>query len=399
MTNAKTLIDTLQGGLLDDRYSDITVVNRDPATGIKRSTDSGSLSVIFRAFDSQSQRPVALKFFDPDIQGFRHRYRMTLFEREVQILKRLQNRIRCLQLVQDLAEVSISVAEEERSITVPCGYFVLEWLDEDIVDYFLNQNNYDGLVKLLLFRQIVLGVFALHRENIAHRDIKYDNLMRTFRGNRKVVLSIDLGTAIDLTSDSVGTSEDYEHPVGARLFAPIEAFFGLTSDRQAALGADLYALGCLLHDLFNYDFFTTRLFQDPGFLNCLSACQAGMAPLLVHNPDVASRRKKWNSIIQLTRNQVALPTINSDLTTVPNAARDQLNRLLHKLTDMHYQQREYDLDKILRMIDSAVKCLESKLLETRRQKLRTERKKLRDAKHKRKMERLSAFVVGTKNGG
>ena len=399
MTNAKTLIDTLQGSLLDGRYSDITVVNRDPATGIRRETDLGSLSVVFRAYDSQSQRPVALKFFDPDIQGFGNRYRMTLFEREVQILMRVQNKVRCLQLLQGLSEVSISIETEERSITVPCGYFVLEWLDEDVVDYFLNQNSYDSLVKLLLFRNIVLGVFALHRENIAHRDIKYDNLMRTFRKNREVVLSIDLGTAIDLTSDPVGTAEDYERPVGAKLFAPIEASFGLTSDRQAALGTDIYALGCLLHDLFNSDLFTVRLYQDPGFLNCLSACQAGMAPLLAHNHDMATRRKKWNSIMQLTRNQVTLPKINSNHTTVPNAARDQLNRLLHTLSDVHYKQREYDLNKILRMIDSAVRCLENSRLDRLRQKFRTKKKELRDAKHKRKNERLSANMFPIKNGG
>lgn len=399
MTNAKTLIETLQDSLLDGRYSDITVVNRDPGTGKRRKADFGSLSVVFRAYDSQSQRPVALKFFDPDNQGFGSRYRMILFEREVQILKRLKNKVRYLQLLQGLSEVSISVQSGEHSITVPCGYFVLEWLDEDVVDYFLNQNSYDSLVKLLLFRNIVLGVFALHRENIAHRDIKYDNLMRTFRKNREVVLSIDLGTAIDLASDSVGTSEDYEHPVGAMLYAPIEASFGLASDRQMALGADLYALGCLLHDLFNSDFFTLRLLDDPGFLSCFSACKVGMAPLLAHNYDMATRRKKWNSIMQLTRNQVTLPTINSNHTTVPNAARDQLNRLLHTLTDVHYERREYDLNKILRMIDSAIRCLENRRLDRLRQKLRTERKELRYAKRKQKIERLSATIFPLTNGG
>ena len=275
--NARILIETLhREPSLDRRYVNIRVINRDPRTGDRKRHHQGALSVVFHAIDSQTGRPVALKFFDPDFQGFSARYRMDLFDRECKLLERLENKPRCLQLVQPLSELRLPVpgASRGRSMTIDCGYCVLEWLDGDITEYFLRQNEHDALVKLALFRQTVLGVFALHREDIAHRDIKHDNLRRTRRMNREMVIPIDLGTAVDLLSDPIGEFRDYDDPVGAPAFSPIEAHGGLSSIRTLAAYTDIYALGCLLHDLFNVDLYAVRLAKDPGFNNCYMACRA-----------------------------------------------------------------------------------------------------------------------------
>ena len=219
--NARILIETLhREPSLDGRYANIRVINRDPGTGDKKTEHQGALSIVFHAVDSRTGRPVALKFFDPDFHGFRARYRMDLFVRECKLLERLVNKPRCPQLVQPLSELRVSDpdASSGRSATIDCGYCVLEWLDGDIIEYFLRQDEYDALVKLALFRQIVLGVFALHQEGIAHRDIKHDNLRRTHRMDREVVVPIDLGAAVDLLSDPVGDFRDYADPVGAPAF-------------------------------------------------------------------------------------------------------------------------------------------------------------------------------------
>ena len=106
--NTRILIETLRRGPpLDGRYANIRVINRDPRTG-DRQGHQGALSVVFHATDSQTGRPVALKFFDPDFQGFGARYRMDLFYRECKLLERLMNKPRCLQLVQPLTELRLS---------------------------------------------------------------------------------------------------------------------------------------------------------------------------------------------------------------------------------------------------------------------------------------------------
>ena len=162
LENTRTLIRALQDATLDKRYSNIQVVNRDPSSGRSRAGDHGSFSVIFRAFDSTTHQHVAVKFFDPSQQGFGTYYRMMLFSREVDILQRLRGKLRCLQLIQPLFEMVISVDDSEGNVVkVTCGYFVMEWLDGSIDAYFMNHQAYDALVKLALFRSMVLGVFAL----------------------------------------------------------------------------------------------------------------------------------------------------------------------------------------------------------------------------------------------
>ena len=398
--NARTLIETLhREPSLDGRYANIRVVNRDPRTGDRRG-HQGALSVVFHAIDSRTGGPVALKFFDPDFHGFGARYRMDLFARECKLLERLVNKPRCLQLVQPLSELRLSVpgASPGRSTTIDCGYCVLEWLHGDITEYFLRQDEHDALVKLALLRQAVLGVFALHREGIAHRDIKHDNLRRTRRMDREVVVPIDLGTAVDLSSDPIGGVRDYADPVGALAFSPLEAHSGLGSIRTLAAYTDIYALGCLLHDLFNVDLYAARLVKDPGFNNCYVACRVHMDAVRSRIADPEDLVREWHDILVRTKNQITLPPIDSAATTVPPAVRDQLNGLLHRLTDADYRSREHRPERIVRTIDATARALENRHTIARRQAERAEKKRRREHRARRQQERLDFHLKKKQEG-
>ena len=400
--NARILIETLhREPSLDGRYTNIRVVNRDPGTGDWLGHQhQGAFSVVFRAVDSRTGRLVALKFFDPDFHGFRARYRMDLFVRECKLLERLVNKPRCLQLVQPLSELRVSDpdASSGRSATIYCGYCVLEWLDGDITEYFLRQDEHDALIKLALFRQIVLGVFALRQEGIAHRDVKHDNLRRTHRMEREMVVPIDLGTAVDLLSDPVGGFRDYADPVGAPAFSPLEAHAGLGSIRTLATCTDVYALGCLLHDLFNVDLYMARLVKDPGFTNCYAACRVHMDAVRSRTANPDDLVREWNDIMARTKGQITLPPIDSAATTVPPAVRDQLNALLHRLTDADYRSREHRRERIVRVIDAAVKALENRFTTKRRQAVRAERKRRREQRARRRQERLDFHLKKKQEG-
>ena len=392
-SNTQTLIAELHNGSLDARYTGISVVNRNALTG-SRGGLPGSLSVVFRAKDVSTGHDVAIKFFDPDLQGMAPevQYRRALFQREAEILRELLGNPRCLQLVQGLSEVQINAQDAAgRNITLTCSYFVLEWLNGDIRHYFQRQNEFDGLTKLLIFRQAVLGVFALHSQDIAHRDLKDDNIMRVTRQVREFVIPIDLGTAIKIDSNPVGTPVDYAQPVGANGYSPLEAMLGLASYRELAKSSDIYALGCLLHDLFNLDLFIVRLIQDPGFLACKTSCWTHMIKFQQGNSKRNQLLKEWAKIVNLTRNQVTLPSIDSDSSTVPASARDQLNVLLQRLTDVSYLHREHKLEKILRMIDSATRSIQNELLDKKRILLRRKLKVQREQTLKRKLERLEQY--------
>ena len=396
--NTTKLIDTLRGGLAG-RFSNIEVVNRNPVTGA-REGHQGVLSVVFRAYDQASRQDVALKFFDPDFGGLGLPYRMQLFEREARLLERFQGKRGLLQLSHPLSEMEISATEGGQSVTLTCVYFAMEWLDGDIEEYFARQDTYDALLKLALFRRIVLGVFRLHRERIVHRDIKYDNIRDVeTRDRERFIVPIDLGTAIDLDSEPDGQPSDYSLPVGARAFAPLEAWVGLSSFRGLATAADVYALGCLLHDLFNLDYYFVRLLEDPGFRNCRATCEARLSQLHLDKLPGQDALREYHQVLRLTKHQVLLPSIYSDDTTVPSAAREQLNRLLLRLTDVDYAEREYDVNRILRMLDSAIRNLSHALMEEHKRRVRIQRRLLRERKVQEKQARLDLYLAEQDSGG
>ena len=162
--NAQTLIKSLQGKVLDCRYSNIKVMNRDPDTGEPKS-QMGSLSVVFSADDSVMQQKVIIKFFDPDLLHIDRDYRHPAFIREVTLLQSLRGKERFLQLVsKGLAYVPISISSTEgQSITMHCEYFVTEFAEHDVNGFFFG-SKFESRDRLVLFRKVVLSVFALHHQ-------------------------------------------------------------------------------------------------------------------------------------------------------------------------------------------------------------------------------------------
>ena len=170
---------------------------------------------------------VAIKFFDPDYQGARLPYRLDLFEREFSLLQSLSGGNRMQSVKEQLTELPLSlVVPGGHRVTIVFRYFVTEWLEGEIENYFFNNTNYSDEEKLEVYRECCLAVFALHRLEIAHRDVKPDNFRSTVRNGHPMAIAIDLGTAVAHASTSLGSANDYRMPIGARAYAPLETFSG-----------------------------------------------------------------------------------------------------------------------------------------------------------------------------
>ena len=336
----------------------------------------GALSILFQAHDNDTGNKVAIKFFDPDKQlGFSARYRMDLFEREAGLLDQLQGKARCLQLVQPFRELEIDVSDTAtgRTVKLVCGYLVTEWLVGDITHYFLDQHRYEALPKLLVFRHTVLALSALHRANIAHRDLKQDNLRQRGTLVTDPIIAIDLGTALNLLSPRLGTPSDYSEAVGAGAFSPIEAHCGLSGVRSMATETDFYALGCILHDLFNVDLFAVRLYQDQGFKDCLGACETHMKTVGIKNPCEATLMNEWNKIISRTKRQVSIPDFISPNSSCPPGLAGLLSTLHSALVRVDYRDRISDPTRVITLVDSAIRILGNERAASRRTRVRKQR--------------------------
>jgi serine/threonine protein kinase len=387
-TNRDILVAQLEAlPLLAGRYEHQRCVNYDAQTGQKR----GCFSLVFSAHDTLLHRKVAIKFFDVHVDVLQDPYRIQGFEREPEILKTILGRERCLQLVADLDQYQLHMRLEDGTLvgTLPCKYFVVEWIDDEIDDFFDRQDQFSGEEKLRLFNEIVLGVEALHRYEIHHRDLKPDNLRAYLSAMKRIIVAIDLGTAARLSSKAL--APDYNHPVGAPHYAAPETFCGLSGNRELGPATDAYALGCMLFELFNKDLFVHVVRRAANYNQILAAMCMDLNRI-----GKKLRLDAWKR--NMKRVGKAIPAISIDMpgNSVSPAIRDLLAETVMSLTQFDFQLRERGLARIRHRIWTAIHILQHEAEQHQRQIGREQRKQMRLEKLRSKEQRLAARQASTR---
>lgn len=349
----------------------------------------GAMSFVFSGDDTHQKAQVAVKFLDPEYLGKKISKRaLELFEREAEILKTLEGKERCLQLVCGHDDFSWPAGKnaDGSDIVLNTGFFAVEWLDHEVDDYFLNQDTHDAGDKLRIFRDILLASEAIHRHLVCHRDLKIDNIRIRQGKDKKTVVIIDFGLAIK--TDSKSALPFYPNPMGASAFSPPEAFAGFEGERDLAFHSDSYALGCLLFHLFNKtDIRYARDLHTPFI-----TIRGVIASQLLSLPGRQQREAMWALKMREFKGQIDAPKIDWDGHSVPQSAKEMIGRAYKALIRFDYRHRETDLSVVRDMIDSAIKAYAH---EGKRKAVEKRKKAQRDARiqsAKNKEERLKTYL-------
>lgn len=385
--NSLLLINALEGQAeIDGRYSNLKCVNINSLTGEQR----GCFSLVFRAFDKVDQRLVALKFFDLDAANFFAQYRYNAFEREHTILQCLLGTRRCLQVASSFSTYTLHMQfPNGQPFEMPCPYFAVEWLDEDVDMYFQQQDTFDTMEKLQLYHDIVLAIEALHSKEVYHRDLKMDNLRATYDRLVRLIVAIDLGTAARLDSSNLQT--DYDNgSVGAPAYAPAEARCGFAGERKIARFTDIYALGCILFELFNRSYFYHELINlNPNYEAVLMvmsiAARSGRTP--------EDRLLAWQKALRIHGHGVASVSILASGHSVPANIATLLDELVRTMTRFDHRHRPASLEYIRRRIQSAIAVMRNERASRDRVKAAQANRALRIARLVAKEQRLAAAMA------
>lgn len=383
--NSRMLVEELESlSSLEDRFEELKLVN------VIDGKKFGYFSLIFVAKDVTSNNLVAIKFFDQDPQK-QNAYRMQCFKREQELLKGLKDAYRCLQLVAPLATYEFNYGE----ISIPARFFVTEWLSGNL-DGFFYGDSADPIQKLYAFHDVILAVESLHSRGIFHRDLKADNFRVRENADQNVVVAIDLGTAASFESAAI--LESYGHPAGDTQYSSPEASCGLAGHRQLAPQTDVYALGCLLYELFSDDlFYTTYRNLNPDFETRLMAIRSRIDPAADFIDQIAS----WDRFAPKFLQGLAPLQLewSENACSAPLAIIDILNRVLIDLTAPNFRSRENSLAKTRERLRSCIRCLENeKLAKVRSDKAR-EWRLLRRAKAAKRIERARVHAHALSCGG
>jgi len=379
-TNQNALIEELEkSNSINSRYENLTCVN---ALGGHR---RGVLSLVFQGYDLLENNLVAIKVMDPDRLG--DSYRISAFEREPALLEILEGKNRCLQIKDGLQYYNweLQYPGIHDPLRFRCGFFVMEWLEEDADEFFFEQQNHDPIEKLNVFRQLLLAVEAIHRAQIFHRDIKVDNIRIKQIGNQSTILLIDFGTAAHRDDASIATA--YPKPVGAPAFSPPEAFVGFSGDRLLGRLSDSYALGAMLFNLFNYREFRHARVTETEFENVVAAIRSTMATRISRD----ERVEVWRDHVHRFRSLTQPPSIKGVGTTLPVSICQLIESIYVRLVAFDFASRTSNLEKVRGRIDSAIRLLENQNREAIELKRRRIIRSRRQEKVRRKQKRVEMY--------
>jgi serine/threonine protein kinase len=126
-------------------------------------------------------------------------------------------------------------------------FYAMEFVDGEPLDQLIRRSStFEVKLALEITAQVAVGLAAVHKQNLVHRDIKPGNIMVTLEGDCATAKIIDLGlakaaaesqsaTAVSIPGSFAGTPE----------FASPEQFAGMSVD----IRSDLYSLGATLWNM------------------------------------------------------------------------------------------------------------------------------------------------------
>jgi len=183
----------------------------------------GGMGIVYRGYDKQRRRPVAIKIFPEEYLPQRDLVRR--FEREAKIVEGLDH--------PNIARI-LKTGHIEN---VP--YYVMEYVEGHSLARVLEERGRIGgrwCVEYL--RQAILGLREAAAHNVTHRDIKPANIMIGLGG---VVKIIDFGIAKAALQDSFRTVTG--EVIGTAMYMSPEQAQG----RSVDLRADIYSLGATFY--------------------------------------------------------------------------------------------------------------------------------------------------------
>jgi tetratricopeptide (TPR) repeat protein len=189
---------------------------------IERVAASGGMGTVYRALDTLSGQPVALKVLAPSAAGERAR-----FVREVRVLAELHH-----------PTIVRYIADGETPEHEP--WLAMEWLDGETLSQRLARGRLTTEETLVVARRVAEALAAAHARDIIHRDVKPSNVLLVACDLASAKL-IDFGVVRLGRRDSVRTrtgvlvgTVQYMSPEQARGRGKIDA------------RSDVFALGCLM---------------------------------------------------------------------------------------------------------------------------------------------------------
>ncbi len=207
---------------------------------------SSSIAEVWKAFDLQSQRSVALKIFRTDLQNdpyFMTRFWNLPFSQEAQKLLSLQH--------PNIVKIHSFQISRPSEAEHPLAYVVMDYVEGPTLADYIRDTSYKRIFPsatdtVHLFASIGASIDYAHQEGVIHGDIKPTNILLDKRNTSRNPMGEPILADIGMTK-LLGTS------TGALSHRETDTAFYISPEQvlghPANERSDLYALGVILYEL------------------------------------------------------------------------------------------------------------------------------------------------------
>jgi serine/threonine protein kinase len=210
--------DSGASGLIADRYE------------IRQSIGSGGAGAVFKAWDTQLNRPVAVKRWNAPEPMLDDREGTERLWREAMTLAAIQH--------PNILTIHDFGVDDEGP------YVITEFVDGETLDRAVEREPFDREAFAEAAQQILEGLIAAHQAGLIHRDLKPQNIMRTRLPSGAWQYKIlDFGLARFVTRPTVQSLEGNTSIYGSILYIAPEQLRHQPLDVRT----DIYAFGCLCY--------------------------------------------------------------------------------------------------------------------------------------------------------
>jgi serine/threonine protein kinase len=192
---------------------------------VERLIGSGGMGVVFKAHDSELNRPVAIKILAPYLSG------------SGPARKRFAREARAAAAVVHEHVVPIYNVETEREIP----FLVMHFIAGESLQGRIDRQGALELCEILrIGMQVASGLSAAHQQGLVHRDIKPSNILMEQGVERALITDFGLARAAD---DASLTRTGF-HPGTPQYMSPEQA-----AGEQVDARSDLFSLGSVLYTM------------------------------------------------------------------------------------------------------------------------------------------------------
>ena len=192
---------------------------------VERLIGSGGMGVVFKAHDTELNRPVAIKILAPYLSG------------SGPARKRFSREARAAAAVVHEHVVPIYNVETERETP----FLVMHYVAGESLQGRIDREGALGLCEILrIGMQVASGLTAAHQQGLVHRDIKPSNILMEQGVERALITDFGLARAAD---DASLTRTGF-HPGTPQYMSPEQA-----SGEQVDSRSDLFSFGSVLYTM------------------------------------------------------------------------------------------------------------------------------------------------------